>query len=111
MKDELAQWQEDTDDPMRQRENVYRLKAEIDACIEEGGEASKAKLDLTYPDYFFTESEERKNVLFLAVDDMKDWVNCLGGLQRGGSGKDFSPHRRQPSAQSVGGFSEIGLSR
>ncbi len=81
LKDELAQWQEDTDDPMRQRENVYRLKAEIDACIEEGGEASKAKLDLTYPDYFFTESEERKNVLFLAVDDMKDWVNCLGGYE------------------------------
>jgi len=24
---------------------------------------------------------ERPNVLFLAVDDMKDWVNCLGGYE------------------------------
>jgi hypothetical protein len=23
----------------------------------------------------------RPNVLFLAVDDMKDWVNCLGGYE------------------------------
>ncbi len=26
-------------------------------------------------------AEQRPNVLFLAVDDMKDWVNCLGGYQ------------------------------
>ena len=24
---------------------------------------------------------ERPNVLFVAVDDMKDWVNCLGGYE------------------------------
>ena len=24
---------------------------------------------------------ERPNVLFIAVDDMKDWVNCLGGYE------------------------------
>ena len=24
---------------------------------------------------------DRPNVLFLAVDDMKDWVNCLGGYE------------------------------
>ena len=23
----------------------------------------------------------RPNVLFLAVDDLKDWVNCLGGYE------------------------------
>ena len=27
------------------------------------------------------QTEERPNVLFLAVDDMKDWVNCLGGYE------------------------------
>ena len=26
-------------------------------------------------------AEARPNVLFLAVDDMKDWVNCLGGYE------------------------------
>ena len=25
--------------------------------------------------------QQRPNVLFLAVDDMKDWVNCLGGYE------------------------------
>src|SRR6056300_334277 len=26
-------------------------------------------------------ANEKSNVLFLAVDDMKDWVNCLGGYE------------------------------
>ena len=26
-------------------------------------------------------NDDRPNVLFLAVDDMKDWVNCLGGYE------------------------------
>lgn len=25
--------------------------------------------------------QSRPDVLFLAVDDMKDWVNCLGGYE------------------------------
>ena len=25
--------------------------------------------------------DRRPNVLFIAVDDMKDWVNCLGGYE------------------------------
>ena len=33
-------------------------------------------------------AEERPNVLFLAVDDMKDWVNCLGGYE----GTVHTPH-------------------
>ncbi|MEC8557428.1 MAG: sulfatase [Planctomycetota bacterium] len=28
-----------------------------------------------------SEAADRPNVLFLAVDDMKDWVNCLGGYE------------------------------
>ena len=31
---------------------------------------------------------ERPNVLFIAVDDMKDWVNCLGGYE----GRVLSPN-------------------
>lgn len=33
-------------------------------------------------------AEERPNILFLAVDDMKDWVNCLGGYE----GVVHTPH-------------------
>ena len=29
----------------------------------------------------FEHKQPRPNVLFLAVDDMKDWVNCLGGYE------------------------------
>lgn len=32
--------------------------------------------------------EARPNVLFLAVDDMKDWVNCLGGYE----GRVYTPN-------------------
>ena len=32
--------------------------------------------------------EPPPNVLFLAVDDMKDWVNCLGGYE----GTVHTPH-------------------
>ena len=28
-----------------------------------------------------TQSQTTPNVLFLAVDDMKDWVGCLGGYE------------------------------
>ncbi|MEM9281813.1 MAG: sulfatase [Verrucomicrobiota bacterium] len=34
------------------------------------------------------EAANRPNVLFLAVDDMKDWVNCLGGYE----GTVHTPH-------------------
>lgn len=32
-------------------------------------------------DEFTLDSAKKPNVLFLAVDDMKDWVNCLGGYE------------------------------
>ena len=35
-----------------------------------------------------SDSNEKPNVLFLAVDDMKDWVNCLGGYE----GTVYTPH-------------------
>jgi choline-sulfatase len=36
----------------------------------------------------FAAKPPQLNVLFLAVDDMKDWVNCLGGYE----GKVHTPH-------------------
>lgn len=79
---ELARWQDDTQDPMRNPENVRRLKSEIDACLD-GTEASKAKLELTYPDYFFPSSASGakasgKNVLFIAIDDLRPALGCYG---------------------------------
>lgn len=29
----------------------------------------------------FASAEQKRSVLFLAVDDMNDWVNCLGGYE------------------------------
>ncbi len=49
----LQTWREETNDPMLNPENVLRLKAEIDACFVDGT-PDKAKLTLTYPDYFFS---------------------------------------------------------
>ena len=50
---ELAVWRKQTNDPLLNPDNLQRLKAEIDACMIEGV-ASKQRLKLTYPDYFFS---------------------------------------------------------
>ncbi len=49
----LAQWRRATNDPLLDPENLRRLKAEIDACFVDG-KASKERLSLTYPEYFFS---------------------------------------------------------
>ena len=79
---ELEDWRDETNDPMRDSENILRLKAEIDACLD-GVDASKAKLNLTYPEYFFSASAaiprgNRKNVLFIAIDDLRPALRCFG---------------------------------
>ncbi len=79
---ELESWRDETNDPMRDPENTLRLKAEIDACLD-GVEASKAKLNLTYPEYFFSTSAaipkgNGKNVLFIAIDDLRPALGCFG---------------------------------
>lgn len=48
---QLAAWRRRTRDPLLDPENMYRLKAEIDACFAQG-EAKKSRLTLTYPSYF-----------------------------------------------------------
>lgn len=45
-------------------------------------------LFLTLATLSLTQAADRPNVLFLAVDDMKDWVNCLGGYE----GKVHTPN-------------------
>lgn len=52
LKRELADWRRRTGDPLLKPANLSRLKAEIDACIEKG-QASKGRLSLSYPEYFF----------------------------------------------------------
>jgi len=49
---ELQSWRESTKDPMLDQKNVLRLKEEIDACMVDG-QPDKAKLSLSYTDYFF----------------------------------------------------------
>jgi N-sulfoglucosamine sulfohydrolase len=52
LKQQLATWRTQTHDMLLVPGNLQRLKAEIDACIEDGIPA-KSRLTLTYPDYFF----------------------------------------------------------
>ena len=76
---ELEKWQTDTKDPIRHPKNVKQLGAEISNSFE-NGQPSKAKLKLTYPDYFFSslQKNHRKNVLFIAVDDLRPALGCYG---------------------------------
>ena len=48
----LDSWRHETRDPMLKHTNLLRLKEEVDACFVEG-QPDKAKLTLTYPEYFF----------------------------------------------------------
>lgn len=57
---ELCDWRKRTNDPMLDYNNVLRLKAEIDACFVDGT-PDKAKLTLTYPDYFFSKPDPDRN--------------------------------------------------
>jgi len=55
LKERLATWRKQTNDPLLDAGNLRRLKSEVDACIIDG-EASKSRLNLTYPEYFFDRS-------------------------------------------------------
>lgn len=50
---ELAAWRKRTNDPLLDPANVRHLQQEVNACLTETG-ADKARLTLTYPDYFFS---------------------------------------------------------
>ena len=50
---ELMTWRKQTDDPLLDPTNVQHLQREVNACLTEDG-ANKAKLILTYPEYFFS---------------------------------------------------------
>ena len=52
LQSQLAHWRKRTRDPLLDKENVRRLKAEIDACFQDG-KPSKSALSLGYRDYFF----------------------------------------------------------
>ncbi|MCP4783955.1 MAG: sulfatase [Fuerstiella sp.] len=59
LKKQLAAWRIRTDDPLLIPENLHRLRAEIDACLEDG-DANKSRLTLTYPDYFFMPQSKQR---------------------------------------------------
>lgn len=80
LKNQLAQWRTRTNDPLLNSNNLKRLKAEVEACIV-NGKADKSRLELTYPDYFFTtsaaaEPDRSPNVLFIAIDDLRPALGC-----------------------------------
>ena len=52
LKERLAEWRRRTRDPLLKPENLKRLKAEVEACID-GDRAYKERLHLSYTDYFF----------------------------------------------------------
>jgi N-sulfoglucosamine sulfohydrolase len=56
LQDEMGRWRVRTTDPLLRRENVMRLKQEIDACFKDG-KPSKDALSLNYVDYFFEQEE------------------------------------------------------
>ncbi len=55
LKQQIAKWRRQTNDPLLNSDNLERLKAEVDACIVNGN-ANKSRLNLTYPEYFFATS-------------------------------------------------------
>ena len=54
LRETLETWRTETHDPLLDKDNLRRLKAEIMACMPGGTDPDKAKLTLTYPEYFFT---------------------------------------------------------
>lgn len=54
----LAQWRSRTSDPLLFRENLRRLKNEVDSCFADGRPA-KERLKLTYPDYFRSDGNQQ----------------------------------------------------
>ncbi len=54
LKQQLHDWRKKTQDPLLDKKNLVRLAAEIKACMV-NGQPQKANLELTYPDYFFTQ--------------------------------------------------------
>ncbi len=55
LKEQLLSWRRQTNDPLLNMDNVYRLQKEIADCFVDG-EPDKAKLNPTYPDYFFQDA-------------------------------------------------------
>ena len=52
LKSRLQAWRRETRDPLLNQANLRRLQSEVNACFKDG-EASKGRLELNYPEYFF----------------------------------------------------------
>jgi len=73
---QLTAWRARTDDPLLKDANLRRLTSEVRAVKSKKAARSRV---WGYPDYFFAREPDRPNVLMIIVDDMNDWVGCLGG--------------------------------
>lgn len=51
LKQQLGDWRMRTGDPLRDPNNLLRLKSEVEACFVDG-EPDKSRLELHYPEYF-----------------------------------------------------------
>ncbi len=76
----LAQWRRETSDPLLDAEVLQQFKTEVQSITKK---KQGRDYDWQYPSYFFPEKSASRrrppNVLMIAVDDMNDWVGCLGG--------------------------------
>ena len=92
----LHQWRRETNDPLLDHKVLMQFKKEVHS-VESKKESRKR--EWKYPEYFFGDNDtsvsteqavsnspsaslhrrQRPNVLMIVVDDMNDWIGCLGG--------------------------------
>ncbi|WP_218932458.1 sulfatase family protein [Adhaeretor mobilis] len=60
LKSKLDAWRHRTNDPLLNRDNLERLKEQIDASMVDGN-PQKERVELTYEDYFFSNLQSKNN--------------------------------------------------
>ncbi len=67
------------DETFWRKARATRAKVDDSAVDDSAAGDAKPRTDSSKTERTSANSPAKPNVLFLAVDDMKDWVNCLGG--------------------------------
>ena len=83
LKTRLKRWREDSSDPLLDDQKLRRLTAEVQSVKKK---TVAKKRSWQYPSYMADDVsvkpvafKKKPNVLMIVVDDMNDWVGCLGG--------------------------------